>query len=402
MLYNYIASTMQGESQSGSIEAANMGIAINSLQNRGLIITSIKPAEGKTAFTSSWFSFFNRVRTKDIVILSRQLATLFEAKVSILESFQLLSSQTKNAKLKTSLSEVVEDIRGGNTFSVAMSKHPDVFSKFYVNMVRSGEESGKLEEIFESLADHLERSYELVSKAKNALVYPIFVVGAFFAVMFLMLTFVIPKLTAILTEVGQDIPFYTKIVIGVSNVFKDFGVFFLIALAVGFVFLWRYIKTESGRISFSSFQLGVPFIGDLYKKFYLARITDNMETLLSSGVSAVKALEISADVVGNKIYEKILFDAAEKVKGGSPISDALDKYDEISLLVVQMIRTGEKTGKLAFMLKTLGKFYKREVDNVVETLVGLIEPVMIVVLGGSVGLLLVSILGPIYNITAGI
>ena len=393
---------MQGESQSGSIEAANMGIAINSLQNRGLIITTIKPAEGKTSFASLGFSFFNRVRTKDIVILSRQLATLFEAKVSILESFQLLSSQTKNAKLKASLSEVVEDIRGGNTLSAAMSKHPDVFSKFYVNMVRSGEESGKLEEIFESLADHLERSYKLVSKAKNALVYPIFVVGAFFAVMFLMLTFVIPKLTAILTEVGQDIPFYTKIVIGVSNVFKDFGVFLLIALAIGFVFLWRYIKTESGRISFSSFQLSVPFIGDLYKKFYLARITDNMETLLSSGVSAVKALEISADVVGNKIYEKILFDAAEKVKGGSPISDALDKYDEISILVVQMIRTGEKTGKLDFMLKTLGKFYKREVDNVVETLVGLIEPVMIVVLGGSVGLLLVSILGPIYNITAGI
>ena len=404
MLYEYTATTLGGEAKNGSIEASSVDIAISALQARSLVITNIKSVKqaGSILERLGKFKFFNKVKNKDIVILSRQLATLFEAKIAVMDSLRLLAGQTNSVKLKEGLTEIIEDIKGGSYLSLAMSKHPDIFSAFYINMIRSGEESGKLEEIFGALANHLERSYELSSKTKNALIYPAFVVATFFIVMILMLTFVIPKLTAILTEVNQKIPFYTRILIGVSNFFKDFGVFLFIGAAIGGVFLWKYAKTKKGSMVVSRFQTSFPFVGALYSKFYLSRMTDNMETLLSSGVPAVRTLEIAADVVGNKIYKNILLVAANEVKGGSSISEALSKYQEIPLMVVQMIKTGEETGKLSFMLKTLGKFYKKEVDNAVETLVSLIEPVMIVVLGGAVGILLISILGPIYNITAGI
>ena len=404
MLYEYTASTLEGESKSGSIEASSIDVAISALQARSLIITDIRPAKqsGSILERLNGFKLFNKVKYKDVVILSRQLATLFEAKMAVLDSLRLLAGQTNNPRLKEGLTQITEDIKGGSSLSVSMAKQPDIFSSFYVNMVRSGEESGKLEEIFIALADHLERSYELTSKTKNALIYPAFVIATFFVVMILMLTFVIPKLTAILTEVGQKIPIYTRILIAVSNVFKNFGAFIFGGMAVGGVFLWRYSKTKNGSMAVSRFQTSFPMIGTLYSKFFLSRLTDNMETLLSSGVPAVRSLEITADVVGNDVYKDILLTAANEVKGGKSISEAISNYQEIPTMVSQMIKTGEETGKLNFMLKTLGKFYKKEVDNAVDTLVGLIEPVMIVVLGGAVGILLVSILGPIYNITAGI
>ena len=404
MLYQYTATTLEGELKNGSIEASSVDVAISALQARGLVITDIKSAkqDGSMWGILSSFKFFNKVKHKDVVVLSRQLATLFEAKIAVMDSLRLLAGQVANARLKESLTEIIENIKGGSSLSSAMSKHSDVFSVFYINMIKSGEESGKLEEIFGSLADHLERSYELSSKTKNALIYPAFVVVTFFVVMILMLTFVIPKLTAILMEVNQKIPFYTRIIINISDFFRNFGVFLLGGAVAGGVFLWRYAKTENGSAVVSRFQTSFPFVGALYSKFYLSRMTDNMETLLSSGVPAVRTLEITADVVGNKIYKNILLTAANEVKGGSSISEALSKYPEVPLMVVQMIRTGEETGKLNFMLKTLGRFYKKEVDNTVDTLVSLIEPVMIVVLGGAVGILLISILGPIYNITAGI
>jgi len=404
MLYEYIASTMEGESKSGSIEASSIDVAISALQSRNLIITDIRPAKqsGSILERLNGFKIFNKVKYKDVVILSRQLATLFEAKMAVLDSLRLLAGQTNSVRLKEGLTQITEDIKGGSSLSVAMAKQPDIFSSFYVNMVRSGEESGKLEEIFIALADHLERSYELNSKTKNALIYPAFVIATFFVVMILMLTFVIPKLTSILVEVGQKIPIYTRILIAVSNVFKNFGAFIFGGMAVGGVFLWRYAKTKNGSMAVSRFQTSFPVVGALYSKFFLSRLTDNMETLLSSGVPAVRTLEITADVVGNDVFRDILLTAANEVKGGKSISEAISAYQEIPTMVSQMIKTGEETGKLNFMLKTLGKFYKKEVDNAVDTLVGLIEPVMIVVLGGAVGVLLVSILGPIYNITAGI
>ncbi len=402
MLYEYEATTLEGEKKTGSIEAANLEIAISSLQRRNLIIVSINPAGEKKAFWEIKIKFFERIKPRDVVILSRQLATLFEAKVPVIDSFKLIASETENELLAEKLNEVVEDMQGGSPMSAAMAKHPNVFSKFYVSMIRSGEESGKLDEIFSYLADHLERYYELSSKAKNALFYPAFVIGTFFAVMILMMVFVIPRLSEIIKEMGQNIPVYTKVVIGISEFLVNYGIFILIAIAIGTVFLWRYTRGETGQEVISHLQLRVPYIGTLYKKLYLSRITDNLETLLSSGIPVVRALEITSDVVGNRVYERILKEAVESVRGGSSISEVFSRYQDIPPLISRMMRIGEESGKLNFILKTLSKFYSREVDSAVSNLVSLIEPIMIITLGVAVGILLVSILGPIYSITAGI
>lgn len=401
MLYKYIATTLEGEKRSGAIEAANMEIAISSLQAKNLIIVSLIPAE-KRKFLWSNIKFFERASSRDIVILSRQLAILFQAEIPALSSFKLLANETENPFLARKLGEVVNDIQSGISISQAMAKHPEVFSRFYVSMVRSGEESGRLEETFSFLADYLERSYELASKAKNALIYPAFIILTLITVLILMLVFVIPRLTDILKEAGQEIPFYTKILIGFSDFFRNFGVFLLLALVLGIVFLWRYSRTEKGKLAISRFQLSVPFIGKLYKKFYLSRITDNLETSMSSGISAVRALEIAADVVGNRVYNQILLDSVKEIKGGRSISEALSKYEDVPPIVCQMMRIGEQSGKLNFILKTLGRFYKREVDNSVDAIVSMIEPAMIIIVGIVVGLFVVSVIGPIYNISAGV
>ena len=213
MLYKYEATTLEGEIKSGNIEAANRDIAITALQRRNLIVTSIEEG-GKKGLFAQQFTFFKRVKTRDIVILSRQLSTLFEAKVPAITSFRLLSAETDNLALREKLTELLDDIQGGASISDAMSRQPAVFSKFFVSMVRSGEESGKLDEVFSYLAAYLERNYELTSKAKSALIYPAFVVMAFIGVLILMLTVVIPKLSVILEETGQELPIYTKAIIG--------------------------------------------------------------------------------------------------------------------------------------------------------------------------------------------
>jgi type IV pilus assembly protein PilC len=219
--------------------------------------------------------------------------------------------------------------------------------------------------------------------------------------MTLMITFVIPKLSAIIEETGQAVPLYTKIVIATSYFMRDYILLIFLMLIAGGVILWRYFRTAAGVNAISKLQLSIPYIGSLYKKLYLARITDNLQTMLSSGIPVIKALETTSDVVGNRIYEQILKESTTAVKQGVSISEALSKYEEIPPLVSQMLKIGEESGKLNFILKTMAKFYKREVDSAVENLVTLIEPLMIIVLAVGVGLLLVSILGPIYNITAG-
>jgi len=401
MLYKYEATNLEGERQNGSIDAATLDIAIDSLQRRNLIIISIVPAEKQTFF-SKRVGFFETVKPKDVVILSRQLATLFEAKVPVLESFKLVASESESVVLRDKLSRVVEDIQGGISMSQAMAKHPDVFSKFYVSMVKSGEESGRLEEIFLDLANHIERNYELTSKAKNALIYPAFIVIVFIVVIVLMMVFVIPRLSSILTEAGQEVPFFTKVVIGASNFLRDFGLVILGGVLIGLFFLWRYVKTTAGQISFSRFQISLPYIGGLLRKIYLSRVADNLRILLSSGISMVRSLEITSEVVGNSVYEKILQESMDSVKGGSSLSESMSRHEEIPMLFSKMIKIGEESGRLNFMLEVMAKFYKREVDSSVENIVSLIEPMLIIVLAVLVGLLMVSILGPIYNLSSAI
>jgi len=400
MIFNYQATTKEGQAQNGTIEAPNVNLAIASLQRRGLIIVDIV-AEG----AGSWLVRLlasSRVKNKDVVILSRQIATLFEANVSALATFRMLAAEAENPVLRRVLTEITDDIKSGVPISDALSKHPKIFSSFYVHMVAAGEESGKISDNFNYLADYLERSYAQVSKARNALIYPAFIIVSFVGVMILMLTFVIPRLTDVLKETGQEIPIYTKMVIGVSDFFVNYGIFLFILIVILIVFLSRYLRTVVGKVSLSRFKLAVPYIGSLYRKIYLSRIADNLSTMLTSGISMVRALEITSEVVDNEVYQRILVEAGANLKSGSLISTVMYKYHEIPTIMVQMMKVGEETGKLGFVLQTLSRFYQREVDNEIKTLVDLIEPALIVALGIMVGILLTSVLMPIYNLAQGI
>lgn len=399
MIFKYKAIDTSGNKKEGTIEAVSIEVAISSLQKRDLVLSTISPLEEKS-FLERNISFFDRVSSKDIVVLSRQMATLFEAQVSALRVFELLSSQAEKPIIRRNLEEVASDLQAGSTISEALAKHPAMFSPFYVNMVKSGEESGKLDQTLLYLADYLDRTHEVTSKVKGALVYPAFIVFTFIAVMILMLTVVIPKISAILLDSGQAIPVYTRVVLGLSNFFVNYGIFILILLVVGGFFLWRYSKTEAGRYTFDRFKITAPAVKILYRKLYLSRIADNMNVMLLSGIPIVRGLDLTSKVVDNKIFEDLLNQAVEDVKTGSSISDAMMKSGEIPGIFIAMIKIGEETGQLGNILKTLASFYRREVINAIDTLVGLIEPVMIVFLGFGVAFLLASVLIPIYNISS--
>jgi len=269
-------------------------------------------------------------------------------------------------------------------------------------MVKAGEETGKLNQTFAYLADYLDRQYALTSKTKNALIYPVFVIFTFFVVMILMFVVVIPKLSAIIMESAQEVPFYTKVVIGMSNFFVNYGFILLIFLVLVGIWLWRLSTTEKGKAYLDKTKLSIPAVGNLYQKLYLSRISDNLNTMLTSGIPIVRSIDITAEVVGSGVYKNILKEVADGVKSGMSLSSAFEKHPEVPGILTQMVKVGEETGSLGSILKTLADFYKREVDGAVDTLVGLIEPVMIVVLGLGVGILLVSVLMPIYNMTGGI
>ncbi len=401
MTFKYKALDQSGSPKDGVIEAINIDVAIDGLQKRGFSIVSIKPEEEHKAGLLSNISFFDRVSNKDVVVLSRQMATLFEAQVSALRVFQLLAMQSESAGLRRKLKEVVDDLQGGNSISASLSKHPDVFSPFYINMVKAGEESGKLDQTFMYLADYLDRTYETSSKVKVAFIYPAFVVFTIIAVMVLMLVVVIPKISTILTESGQAIPIYTKIVLGMSDFFVSYGIFLLVGLIIGGFFIWRYLQTEAGKVAFDDMKITTPFIKNLYSKLYLSRIADNMNTMLISGIPMVRGLDLTASVVDNLVYKRVLDKTVEDVKGGSSVSNALEKHEEIPGIFVQMVRIGEETGQLGNILKTLANFYRREVNNAIDSLVSLIEPAMIVFLGLGVSFLMAAVLVPIYNISSG-
>lgn len=401
MVFTYRVSTQIGEEKTGKIEAQSKDVAIVALQRRGFIVLSIKEEDEKSGI-SMYLAKFDTVPFKDVVILSRQISTLFSAQVSAMKAFSLIAGSTENKILKKVLDTVVSEIQAGTSISVALSKHPKIFSEFYVNMVHAGEESGKLSETFLYLADYLERQYKLTAKIKSALVYPSFIIFIFIVVMALMFTMIIPQLKTMIEGSEASVPVFTKIVFFISDMLVRYGLFIPILLVgLGFVFYTR-LKTKSGQESLDKFKLNMPLFGKLYRQVYLARIADNIDTMLSSGVPIVKSLEITGSVVGNSVYERVITETSEAVKSGAQLSDAFGRFEPIPPIMTQMVKVGEETGSLGTILKTLAKFYSEEVERSVDTLIGLIEPAMIVILGVSVGGLLASVMLPIYNIASSI
>lgn len=397
--FEYKAKTKGGETRTGTVETSSRESALDVLQQNDLIVLTLQEIRQSSGFN---LSFGGKVKQKDIVIFSRQLSTLFEAHIPIVSALKTLLSEITKEKFRSAIAQVTDDVSGGMALSQALSKHQNIFSGFYINLIRSGEESGKLQDIFSYLADHLERSYYLTVKARNAMLYPAFVLVTFIGVFTVMLVVVFPKLIAIFQETGQAVPFYTQIIIFLSLFLRQWGILVLGFILAGIIALWRWSFTPEGKLNIHRVQIHIPILGGIYRKLYMARLTDNLRTLLASGIPILRALSISGDVIGNEVYRIALVQAAEAVRDGSTISSAFERIPEIPPLVTQMVRVGEASGKLDTILASVAKFYQRDVDSAFENLVSLIEPALIVFLGVGVGLLVASVLVPLYNLVGSI
>jgi type IV pilus assembly protein PilC len=404
MQFHYNAITSDGVKTEADIDSDSVDNAVFLLQKKGLSVVSVvEKKEGVQSLSVSSISFFKpKITPKDIVIFSRQIATLFEAGVSALKAFRLLAAENDNKALQEELTHVADDIESGISLSDALGRRPKLFSSFYVNMVKAGEESGKLNEGFLYLADYMDRDYELRQKIKKALTYPTFVVGTFIAIMVAMFTFVIPKMAALFADQGAELPTVTKIVLGISDIFvKYYIISFPILIIAGWLF-YKWSKTENGTRQIDEWKTKTPVFKTLFQRTFLTRLADNMNTMLSSGVPIVRSIEITADVVENTVYRDLLLRVSQKVQSGVAFSKALYEEKEVPNILVQMVRIGEETGELGYILKNLATFYKRELDTSIDNVIGLIEPAMIVGLGLAVGVLVSAVLLPMYSLSSAI
>lgn len=397
--FEYKGRTKTGEPRSGVIETSSQEAALDLLHRDNIVVTSIRE-RGPLPILARRLG--GGVKQKDVVVFSRQLATLFEARIPVVEALKTLIGEASRPALREAITQILDDVSGGMNLSQALAKHPSVFSSFYIQLVRSGEESGKLQEIFTHLADYLERSLYLTSKAKNALIYPAFIMVAFVGVLVVMLVVVIPRLVTIFQETGQEVPFYTQMIIAASLFLQKWGLLLLVLIIAGVIALVRWGYTPQGKYFFHKLQIYIPILGELYRKLYMARLADNLQTLIIGGIPILRALSVTGDVVGNLVYKRAIENAIESVKGGGTISAALEKCPEIPVLVTQMIRIGEASGRLDFILGSVSKFYQRDVDSALESLVALIEPALIIFLGLGVGVLVASVLVPLYNLVGAI
>lgn len=400
MKFLFRAKTQTGEMREGTVEAVDAEAAAAILQRGNLIPLSLDSIE-KASFSVNQVlaRYWNGVSTKEKLVFFQQLATLIEARVPITISLQTISDQSTNAFFRALLKEMASDIDDGMPFSEALAKHPDIFDSLSVNMIRAGEVSGSLHKSIAFVAENTEKNYQLSAKIKGALYYPAFVMLVAFVIGFLVVTFILPKITLIIKDMNVPVPWYTTVLIKLGDFMSVYWWAVLIVIALAIVGMIYYAKTADGKKELEIILLKIPVIGTLAKNVYVTRFAENFSSLLESGIPVVKSLQIVSEVIGNHIYKEVILRAAEEVRGGGNISTVfLQSPKEVPQIVAQMVRIGEETGTVSKVLESVGKFYTQEVNNTTRNLTTLIEPILIVFLGVGVAILVVGVLLPIYNI----
>jgi len=398
MKFAYKARNKEGQLKSGEVVAADQVRAEQLLAENGLVIISLE--EKQDDILERLNPFGHSVANKDIVLFSRQLATLISARVPIIQSLRILQDQITNKYLLSIISDLITSVENGESLSLAMSKHPNVFGNVFVSLVKSGEVSGSLDKSLGYLADQLEKDYELRGKVKGAMTYPIFVISALFIVGGLMFKFVLPNLTSVLKEQGGQLPPVSVFLISFTDFFNQYWWVFALVLAGGILGIRFYIGTPTGRHQWDLIKIRAPIIGDIFQKIYLARFARNLSTLVVGGIPIIKALEIVSEIINNVIYRDILLHAVTEIQNGKSISEGLANHKEFPILVTQMVRVGEQTAQLDEILAKVAAFYEKEVDAKVSTLTTLLEPLIMILLGLGVGMLVAGVLLPIYNLAS--
>lgn len=402
MIFQYEAINKDGKEVSGLVDATSEQEAAKIIQSKGLNILFIKKKAAKKKKVAKQLTFVigGKIKTKDLVIFFRQFSVMISANVSMVDALKIIVIQTVNVKLKMLLSEIADEVDGGSRLSDVMSRHPKIFSNFYTSVIRGGETSGKLSEALNYLADEMEKDYDMMSKIRGAMVYPVFVFSGLIIVGIVMMVFVIPKLTNVLAESGTELPIATKILIGTSDILRDYW-FLLIILLIGSGFLIKFLaSTSKGAFLMDYGLLHLPIFGPLFQKIYIVRFARSMDTLLSGGITVPESLEITSNVVNNKVYSNLLSKAKKEVDDGSTVSSTLEGNKSIPEMVSQMIGIGEKTGKLDVVLARVADFYGREVNNTIANLMTVMEPLIMIIMGIAVGIMVAAIILPMYNMAS--
>jgi type IV pilus assembly protein PilC len=395
--FEYQAKDQTGQLQVGFIEAESRDGAASRLYADNLYVLTLTEVQ-KGGLQASISSLFNRVSQKDLMIFTRQFSTLLAAGVPLSEALRTLAAQTHNQLLKETVVDVQKEIDGGLSLSQAMEKYGNVFTEFYVNMIRSAEVTGRVDEVMNFMADHLEKQAALASKVRNALIYPIFMVVFLILVVMFMAMVVFPQIESVFLELGAELPALTRAIVGFGKFLMNWWWAALVGIGVAAFVFRDYFKSKEGKVLFDEIILRLPIFNKMLKNLYISRFADSVSVLTRGGVAIVQALEITARTMGSAVYGDILRSSADEVKNGVLLSQALAKHPKyFPPLVSQMLAVGESTGQMDSLLRKVSSFYGREVEDLVGSLVELIQPILMLIIGGVVGILFASILTPIFN-----
>lgn len=398
MRFTFNAKDKDGNVKSGLVEAMTQEMAVQILQKSGMTPISIEREDAGNMAVKSFRKMWESVTQKELVVLFRQLSTLIDAKVSLVSALSAIEAQAENKYLRLVLNEIVADINDGMTFSEALGKHPDIFSSLTINMVKAGEISGSLQQSISYIANGIEKNYQLTAKIKSALFYPAFVLGIAGVIGFLIISFILPKLSTLIRDMKVETPWYTKAMMSLGDFMSSYWWAVALVMIATIGSIVYYIKSDVGKREWDRISLNIPVFGSVLRYAYLSRFADTFSSLLTGGIPMVRALMITGDVVGNSVFRGIILRAADEVKSGGSVSTVFARSSNIPPVVTQMVRIGEETGKLGQVLEGTARFYDQEVDYITKNLSALLEPVLIVGLGIGVAILVFSIIIPIYNI----
>ena len=401
--FTYTARLQDGSTRTGTVTAASKVTAINSLRSRQMQPLIVQEVKKRSFNIDIKLPGSKSIKTRDMVVFTRQFSVMVSAGVPILRSLTILKEQSESPAFKKVLETVTADVQGGGSLSSSLAKHPEVFNTIYINMVKAGEAGGILDKVLNRLAFQQEKDAALRGKIRSAMVYPAVIAGVTAIAFFVLMTFIVPKIGTILTEMSStaELPIYTRGLLAASNTMKQplFILSVLLVLPVLFVLFRKYIKSKNGRYRWHSLLLKIPIIKVIITKTAIARFARIFASLMGAGVSIVSALQTTSGAIGNAVIEKELLAASDALEGGSQLSAELQKSKHFPPIVSQMVAVGEETGQTDTVVLKVAEFYEEEVDTAVSSLSSVIEPVMIVVLGGMVGLIAISVFGPITQLS---
>jgi type IV pilus assembly protein PilC len=402
MKFIYKAKDKLGNIKTGAVEVRSLDAALKLLQSYELIVLDISP-ERKITFFDELFGKRTRVSKKHLAIFLRQFATLLQSQVPLAEALKTLLLQAATPAIKDLTFELISDLDAGLSLSKAVEKRSDIFGEYYSQMIKSGEISGRLEEVLGYLADYAEHENDLMTKAKSSATYPVFLFLTFLVIGTVITVALAPQMVSIFDEFGQTPPFGTRILIFIGSFLSQWGIFLLVFLLGIAWLLINYSRSKEGQKVGGVYLLKIPVIGNIYKKIFISRFAETVANLILGGIPAVTAFETAGDATGNYVYQKIGQEVADKLKTGENISNVLKNYYEyFPPLVSQMVAVGESTGRLEEILKKVAEYYQKEVDRSFSTMIDLLQPVLVVLIGILVAFLVAAVLLPIYQLAQGI